>query len=344
MRTTRIAPVALGAVGLLGNICSAAAFDAKEIGSFHIGGEAVTLQGLPVKELVYTAGGPPTKMDPNGDFHTGQMYVQYIKLTKPKARYPLLLWHGGGLTGVTWETKPDGQPGWQMYFLNAGHDVYVSDAVERGRASWSRYPEVYTGEPVFRTKKEAWEAFRIGPDGSYATDPSQRKAHSGQRFPLTAFDVFAMQSVPRWVSNDAKTQAAYNALVAKVCPCVIVVHSQGGNFGFNAALAAPDKVKALVAVEPSGAPPETANLAAVKDVPQLIVWGDFVAQSELWTKLSKASTNYHKALAAMGGKVDWISLPDKGLTGNGHMLMMDTNSDQVAELIQKWMTDRGLMQ
>jgi pimeloyl-ACP methyl ester carboxylesterase len=343
MRTTWIAPAALGAVGLLGSICSAAAFDAKEIGSFHIGGQAVTLQGLPIKELVYTAGGPATKMDPNGDFHTGQMYVQYVKLANPKARYPLLLWHGGGLTGVTWETKPDGQPGWQMYFINAGHDVYVSDAVERGRASWSRYPEVYTGEPVFRTKKEAWEAFRIGPDGSYATDPAARKAHSGQRFPLAAFDAFAMQSVPRWVSNDAKTQAAYNALVAKVCPCVIVVHSQGGNFGFNAALAAPEKVKALIAVEPSGAPPETANLAAVKDVPQLIVWGDFVPQSELWTKLIQASTNYHKALAAMGGKVDWVSLPDKGIKGNGHMLMMDTNSDQIAELIQTWMSDRGLM-
>jgi pimeloyl-ACP methyl ester carboxylesterase len=343
MRITRIAPAALGAVGLLGTICAAAAFDAKEIGSFHIGGQAVTLQGLPIKELVYTAGGPPTKMDPNGDFHTGQMYVQYIRLTNPKARYPLLLWHGGGLTGVTWETKPDGQPGWQMYFVNAGHDVYVSDAVERGRASWSRYPEVYTGEPVFRTKKEAWEAFRIGPDGSYATDPAARKAHPGQRFPLAAFDLFAMQSVPRWVSNVAKTQAAYNALVAKVCPCVIVVHSQGGNFGFNAALAAPDKVKGLIAVEPSGAPPDTANLAAVKDVPQLIVWGDFVAQSELWTKLIQASTNYHKALAAMGGRVDWVSLPDKGIKGNGHMLMMDTNSDQVAEFIQKWMTDRDLM-
>jgi hypothetical protein len=107
MRIIRIAPAMLGVIGLLGAVGSAAAFDAKEIGSFHIGGQPLTLQGLPVKELVYTAGGPPTKMDPNGDFHTGQMYVQYIKLTKPKARYPLLLWHGGGLTGVTWETKPD---------------------------------------------------------------------------------------------------------------------------------------------------------------------------------------------------------------------------------------------
>ena len=234
-KATRIAPAMLGAIGLAVSAGTAFAADVKEIGSFHIGGQQLTLQGLPVKELVYTAGGPPTKMDPNGDFHTGQMYVQYVKLANPKARYPLLLWHGGGLTGVTWETKPDGKPGWQMYFINAGHDVYVSDAVERGRASWSRFPEVYSGEPVFRTKKEAWEAFRIGPDGSYATEPAQRKSHAGQLFPIAAFDAFAMQSVPRWVSNDAKTQAAYNALVAKVCPCVIVVHSQGGNFGFNAA-------------------------------------------------------------------------------------------------------------
>lgn len=342
-RVMKLAPAALGAIALAFSAGAGSAADLKEIGSFHVGGEQLTLQGLPVKELVYTAGGPPTKMDPNGDFHTGQMYVQYVKLVSPKARYPLLLWHGGGLTGVTWETKPDGKPGWQMYFINAGHDVYVSDAVERGRASWSRFPEVYSGEPVFRTKKEAWEAFRIGPDGSYTTDPAQRKAIPGQLFPIAAFDAFAMQSVPRWVSNDAKTQAAYNALVAKVCPCVIVVHSQGGNFGFNAALSAPDKVKALVAVEPSGAPPETANLAAVKDIPQLILWGDFIPQSELWTKLSQASIKYHKALSGMGGKVDFVSLPEKGIKGNGHMLMMDTNSDQVAELVQKWMTDRGLM-
>ena len=91
------------------------------------------------------------------------MYVQYVKLAQPRARVPLLLWHGGGLSGVTWETKPDGKPGWQQFFLNAGYDVYVSDAVERGRASWARYPEIFKAEPMFRPKKEAWELFRIGP-------------------------------------------------------------------------------------------------------------------------------------------------------------------------------------
>jgi pimeloyl-ACP methyl ester carboxylesterase len=54
----------------------------------------------------------------------------------------------------------------------------------------------------------------------------------------------------------------------KVCPCVILVHSQGGNFRFNAALKAPDKVKALIAIEPSGAPDVAqSDVAKSKDVP-----------------------------------------------------------------------------
>jgi hypothetical protein len=61
------------------------------------------------------------------------------------------------MTGVNWETTPDGRPGWQMYFLRAGFDTYVSDAVERGRASWAPFPQVYPDPPFFRTAKEAWE-------------------------------------------------------------------------------------------------------------------------------------------------------------------------------------------
>jgi pimeloyl-ACP methyl ester carboxylesterase len=255
-----------------------------------------------------------------------------------------LLWHGGGLTGVTWETKPDGKPGWQMFFLRAGHDVYVSDAVERGRASWARYPEIFTSEPLFRTKKQAWEDFRIGPVGSYKLNPTERVALPGQLFPTEAFDQFFKQGVPRWSTTDAQIQAAYNQLVQKVCPCVIVVHSQSGNFGFNAALTAPDKVKALIAIEPSGAPkPEAAAGGALKGVPHLVVWGDYIGQSALWTRFVPASERYSEALRAAGGVADWFDLPKMGVAGNTHMLMMDKNSDQVAQMIQKWMADRGLM-
>ena len=125
---------------------------------------------------------------------------------------------------------------------------------------------------------------------------------------------------------------------------MIIVHSQGGNFGFNAALAAPEKVKALIAIEPSGAPkPEAASGGKVKGVPHLVVWGDFVSQSPVWTRFVPASQSYADSLRAEGGVADWWELPKMGVTGNGHMMMMDKNSDQIAQMIQKWMGDKGLM-
>jgi pimeloyl-ACP methyl ester carboxylesterase len=328
--------------GLLG--ACASGIPVREVGSMHVGGRPVTLAGLPVRDIVFTAGAPPFRSDPNGDFETGQMYLQYVVLETPKARYPLLMMHGGGLSGVTWETKPDGRPGWQMFFLRAGYDVYVADAVERGRASWSRYPEVYTGEPLFRTKKEAWELFRIGPANSYQTDPARRVAFPATQFPREAFDQFAKQGVPRWATNDAPTQAAYNAAVQKVCPCVIIVHSQGGNFAFNAALAAPDKVKAIVAVEPSGAPdPAKLDLAKLQGTPHLFVWGDYLDQHDLWKKITPAVNRYRDALRAAGVRADELELPKMGMRGNSHMLMMDRNSDEIAGHVQLWLERVGMM-
>jgi alpha-beta hydrolase superfamily lysophospholipase len=194
---------------------------------------------------------------------------------------------------------------------------------------------------MFRTKKEAWELFRIGPSYEIA---GRRVAFEGQQFPIEAFDQFAKQGVPRWVTNDAATQNAYNALVERICPCIVVVHSQGGNFGFNAALAAPDKIKALVAIEPSGAPDSAKiDVGKLKDVPHLIVWGDFRDKVAVWQQLQIAPNKYRDALVAAGGKADVFDLPGMGIKGNTHMLMMDRNSDDVARLIHDWIAKQGLM-
>ncbi|MCZ0737187.1 esterase [Phreatobacter sp. AB_2022a] len=306
----------------------------REVGSFHIGGRDVVLSGLPIQELSFTAGMAPIKVDPNGEFIAGQMYVQYVRLAEPR-RLPILFWHGGGLSGVTWETKPDGKPGWQQFFLAAGYDTYVSDAVERGRASWARYPEIYPSAPFFRPKKEAWELFRIGP--TYEVG-GRREAFSDTQFPIEAFDQFARQQVPRWASNDAATQAAYDALIQKVCPCIVIVHSQGGNFGFRAALNAPDKVRALVAIEPSGAPdPATVDLARIRGVPHLVVFGDHLEDSPPWQTFVRAPRRYATALAAAGGAATWLDLPAEGIRGNSHMVMMDRNSDAIAQRVQDWL-------
>lgn len=47
----------------------------REIGSFHVSGRNVTLSGLPQREITFTPGAPPLRVDPNGEFEAEQMYV-----------------------------------------------------------------------------------------------------------------------------------------------------------------------------------------------------------------------------------------------------------------------------
>src|SRR5207302_1916325 len=79
----------------------------RDMGSFHVGGRDVEISGKPVKEVLFTPGGVPAKVDPNGTYLVEAMYVQYFLPAERRGSVPLLLWHGGGLTGVTYETTPD---------------------------------------------------------------------------------------------------------------------------------------------------------------------------------------------------------------------------------------------
>ena len=65
---------------------------------------------------------------------------------------------------------------------------------------------------------------------------------------MEAYANYMKQIVPRWLSTDDAVVAGYMALVDKVCPCVLLLHSQGGSFGLKVAEARPEKIKAIVAV------------------------------------------------------------------------------------------------
>ena len=325
------------------NTAPSVAMPIQEIGSFHVGGRTAVLRGLPKKEVRFTPTQPPTVIDPNGEFEVEQMYAHFTLLadSAKRAAYPLVMIHGGGLSGVTWETKPDGKPGWQMFFLRQGYDVYVVDAVERGRASWARYPEVFKSEPIFRTKKEAWELFRFGP--SYGAGGGTQEAYADTQFPVAHFDQFMKQGVPRWVTNDVPTQAAYNALVEKVCPCVLMPHSQGSTFAYQAALKYPHLVKAVVGIEPSGAlDPDKTDMTPLKNIPMLFVWGDKIRETARWGGIIASLKKMIAAQKAQQGVADEIDLPMMGIRGNSHMIMMDRNSDEVARLVDAWLVAKGL--
>jgi pimeloyl-ACP methyl ester carboxylesterase len=319
-------------------------FALRALGSYHLGGSVVRLAGKPAVELSPVPGSPRITVDPNGSFLVGQMYVQYARLVSARSPFPLLLWHGGGLTGACWESTPDARAGWQSFFLAAGLDVLVCDAVERGRAGWARFPDFFPGEPFFMPQQSAWTLYRVGRPDGFAEDPVQRRGFPKGRFPLGAFDEFTRQIVPRWSGNDALIQAAYDALIAREGPCLLLAHSQGAGFAVRAALRAPDRIKALVLVEPGGAPEMTAgDLDALAAIPMFALWGDNVDAVPFWTAARQKSMAIIAEVRRRGGDATAIDLPAEGVHGNSHLLMMDTNSDEIAERVQQWLSSRGLL-
>src|SRR5262249_58501134 len=118
--------------------------------------------------------------------------------------------------------------------------TWVSDAVERGRSGWTN---TFKGDPVFLPLGDPWERFRIGSTGCWHEDAAKRTTYPGTQFPTEAYNAFMRQAVPRWLTTDDATVAAYIELVDRIGPCVVLVHSQSGPFGFKALEARPDKIK-----------------------------------------------------------------------------------------------------
>ncbi len=302
----------------------------RGMGSFHVGGREASLSGLPRREVVMAEGGQPVALDPNGTYRVEQMYAQYFLADPPNGRPPIAFWHGGGMTGAAWETTPDGREGWLNTFLRRGWDAYLCDAVERGRSGFAPVPDIWPEPPIVQAQEDCYTRFRIGRPG---TRPGPDSAYPNTRFPVEAFGQLAAQMVPRWVHTDAAVLRAYLALLERVGRMIVVCHSQAGVFGIRAAQAQPDRVRAVVALEPASIP----LLAPGDDyrTPTLIVMGDNMDTDPRWPRMRARVQEF----AARYPCVQVLSLPERGITGNSHMLMMDSNSLELAGLVHNWLME-----
>jgi hypothetical protein len=77
-------------------------------------------------------------------------------------------------------------------------------------------------------------------------------------------------------------------------------------------------------------------------MPLLLVYGDYIDQDPRWVAYRKAALAYVDGMRAAGGKADVVSLPERGIKGNSHMLMMDKNNRAVLDVIAKWLVDNKL--
>src|SRR5580704_13957717 len=230
---------------------------------------AVTLAAAPLPFLAVADDDPPLMLAHDGFFYvngkptvvdgreyiSGQMYVEVripARKTKP---WPIIMVHGGTMSGTNFTGTPDGREGWAQYFVRQGYAVYVVDQPGRGRSGYlsgAYGPSRNVLRSNSASRFVAQEKFKLWPQahlhsqwpGSGAPDDdASMQLASGQ---LPAIESFAKQQV---LNRDALL-----ALLEKIGPSILLVHSQAGAFGWPVADARPDLVKALLAIEPNGPP------------------------------------------------------------------------------------------
>lgn len=318
----------------------------------------------------------------------GQMYVEGWAPAKVKHKYPLVLFHGSGQTATNWMGTPDGRKGWADFFVDQGYVVYMIDQPSRGRSPWqpdTGGPLKMANVPFAQRLFTAPETYNAWPQADKHTQwPSDGKGVG--RMGQPSFDAFYAGIVQTLVDNkqtELLVQKAASALLDKIGPAILLVHSQAGLFGWSIADARPNLVKGIVAVEPSGPPFQNAT-QAVRELP----WGltnipvtysppvsdpaeilierqaqpdrkDLVQcwrQREPARKLVNlenipvlivtAEASYHAPydhctsayLSQAGVKTTFWRLEDLGIKGNGHLMMLERNNLEIAQLLNGWIT------
>ncbi len=310
-------------------------------GSFFIGGTARHATGLSGVDT-----GPAVTRE--GTITTGQMYVQY-QIPARAGHLPVVMVHGGGLSGQAWDTTPDGRMGWSEYFLRSARPVYIVDQAGRGRSGFdaTSYNNVKLGAkgppdmaPIQTIGHEfAWTWFRIGPKFG--------EAFADTQFPVSTADEFYKMWIPDLnaaLPADNPSYADLAALAGKIGGAVVMGHSESFMFPEHAALVDPAGMKGIISLESGYAcatPYSQQELGKLAKIPLLIGFADHHGDApepfgSRWTASMQQCRDFAAGLRSAGGDVTFLHLPELGIHGNTHMFMLDRNNLAIADLVFDW--------
>jgi pimeloyl-ACP methyl ester carboxylesterase len=173
------------------------------------------------------------------------------------------MFHGAGQTNMNWLQTPDGRMGWADYFVSQGFCVVLAEQPSRGR---SAYHPAAEGPRTFHPLQIVRQRFTTD-EGPWP----QAKKHTqwpdnGGDWEDPTFRQFAAAQVEYLPSNKRSQElvlAAGKELLELLGPCILLTHSQAGPFGWLLADACPEKVKAVIALEPT-APPFSVDQSSPK--------------------------------------------------------------------------------
>jgi hypothetical protein len=322
-----------------------------EQGSFAVGGTVITNPGT----------FDHIKRTPEGQtFHGDHAYVFYQVPEKAK-KLPLIFWHGIGQFSKTWETTPDGREGFQNIFLRRKFSVYLVDQPRRGNAGRSTAEATISPTP----DEQMWfGTFRVGVWPNYFPGVQFSKNEE-------ALNQYFRSMVPNVGPIDIGVNVnAMSALLTKVGQSILVTHSHAGGQGWLTAIRNPN-VRGIVSYEPgsgfvfpegevpqpieSSAGPlaatgvSKADFMRLTEIPIIIYYGDNIPVNpdpnpgtDGWRARLAMARKWRDAVNAAGGDVTVVHLPELGIKGNTHFPFSDLNNIEIADLMSKWLKEKGL--
>ncbi|MDA9489076.1 alpha/beta hydrolase [Bradyrhizobium sp. CCBAU 11361] len=293
-------------------------------------------------------------------FHAGTpehpVYVDQVRSSHAALRkMPVVMVHGAGHTGTCYLATPDRRPGWAPRFAAASRDVFVPDWPGHGRSpsgpNFSRLGtrDVATsllalieeiGPAVLLVHSASgpmawWMAERRpdlvravvgiapGPPANLLRDlPDDPAAIGALRDDASAgHPVYSSEDAP--VRLTAEFAAAYWANGPRF------PHHAFENYCRSFA---PESARILnERFNIGGRGLRIADPERLRESPIMIVTGDRDPRHP--REVDAATASY------LGAEFVW--LPDRGIEGNGHMMMIEDNSDDLAAMILAWLDAVG---
>jgi hypothetical protein len=315
-------------------------------GSFAAGGAVLQTPGT---FDPFVNGGPGQTL------HGDHVYTQFQVPMNPRA-LPLVMWHGGGQMGKTWESTTDGREGYQSIFLRRGFIVHIIDQPRRGRAGQSTAGTTLVPTPGDQDLFVAWR-LGIWPD-----------FYPNTQFPQGAYAIdqfFRQMTVDTGPSDINVVTDGVKALFDRIGPAVLLTHSASGILGWVTAIKS-SQVRAIYAYEPTDyvfpvtevppalgsivpKPVSVADFMKLTQIPIRMQYSDGIPATsspyprvQNWVNRLAMGKLMRDAINRHGGDASVLHLPDIGIFGNTHFSFADVNNVQIADILSDWLHQKEL--